>query len=382
MAKRPTAGSIFKPKYRNKMGELVESRVWWLKFYGPNSPIPVRESAETDSWEEANRKLRRRMGEVATGRFSGRDPERIRLEQLFLDLLEEYRLNGRRSLVTTKSRINLHLAPNLGRLRAAEFTSDHIKRYIAQRRAEEAANATINRELELIKRSFTLASRCDPPKVVRVLHIPMLPEDNVRTGFLDDAGYLAVRSELPEHLRAIFVVAYHVGNRLGELRWLEWIQVDFEHNQVRLNPGTTKNKKGRTLPIYGEMREWLLMQKPIRDVKFPGCRYVFFQNDGSPIGDFRKLWASACQRAGQAGLLFHDLRRSAIRNMRLAGVAENVAMEISGHRTRSVFERYNIVSPRDLADAAAKMEQRHNLATGKVTGKVAGLRTSGSELSN
>lgn len=138
------------------------------------------------------------------------------------------------------------------------------------RRADEAADATINRELELIKRSFVLALRCDPPKVARVVHVPMLVEDNVRTGFLDDAAYVALRHELPEYLRPIFVMAYHVGNRLGELRWLLWSQVDFEQNQIRLNPGTTKNKKGRTLPIYGEMREWLLMQKSIRDAKFPG----------------------------------------------------------------------------------------------------------------
>ena len=196
----------------------------------------------------------------------------------------------------------------------------------------------------------------------------MLTEDNVRTGFLDDEGYLALRNELPEYLRPMFVVAYHVGNRLGELRWLLWSQVDFEHNQIRLNPGTTKNKKGRTLPIYGQMREWLEMQKSVHDAKFPNCPYVF-ECEGQPIGDFRKAWASACKRAKLAGLLFHDLRRSAVRNMRLAGIAENVAMEISGHRTRSVFERYNIVSGRDIADAATKMEQRLTAALGKVTGK-------------
>src|SRR5258705_54707 len=178
MAKRPTSGSIYKPKYRNKNGELVESSIWWLKYYQPGNPKPIRESTETDSWDEANRKLKRKNGDVVTGRYAGREPERSRLEQLFTDLLDDYRRNGRK--------------------------------------------------------------------------------------------------------------------RLGELRWLEWPQVDFENNQIRLNPGTTKNKKGRTLPIYGEMREWLLMQKSIRDAKFSNCRYVFFQEDGLPIGDFRKAWASAC----------------------------------------------------------------------------------------
>src|SRR5579863_10754466 len=118
-----------------------------------------------------------------------------------------------------------------------------------------------------------------------------------------------------------------LGNRLGELRKLRWEQVDFKNGQILVTPRTAKNKKTRVLPIYGEMREWLLMQKDVQDAKFSGCPYVF-HHDGQPIVEFRKAWASACTRAKVPGLLFHDLRRSAIRNMRLAGIAENVATEI------------------------------------------------------
>ena len=162
---------------------------------------------------------------------------------------------------------------------------------------------------------------------------------------------------MPEYLQPVFVVGYHVGNRLGELLRLKWPQVDLEHSQIVLSPGNTKNKKGRTLPIYGDMRECLLMAKEIRDARFPNCPWVF-HHDGSPIVDFRKAWKSACQRAGAPGLLFHDLRRSAVRNMRLAGIAENVAMEISGHRSRSVFDRYNIVSsqPRQVTTHTKSFE--------------------------
>ena len=93
--------------------------------------------------------------------------------------------------------------------------------------------------------------------------------------------------------------------------------------KILLNPGTTKNKKGRTLPIYGDMREPLRMEKEIRDTRFPKCSYVF-HHDGHAIVDYRKAWAwaSACKRADVPGLLFHDLRRSAIRNMRLAGIPD------------------------------------------------------------
>lgn len=179
----------------------------------------------------------------------------------------------------------------------------------------------------------------------------------MRSGFLDDAGYLQLRRELPDYLRPIFVVAYHVGNRIGELRRLLWTQVDFANGQILSSPGTTKNKMGRTLPIYGDMRELLRMEKENRDTQFPKCSYVF-HHEGHVIVDYRKAWASACKRAGVPGLLFHDLHRCAIRNMRLAGIPENVAMEISGHRSRSVFDRYSIVGARDIRDAAEKMEGR------------------------
>ncbi len=104
------------------------------------------------------------------------------------------------------------------------------------------------------------------------------------------------------------------------------------------------------------MKEWLELLREQRDAKQSTCRWVF-QYRGRRIGDHKKGWAEACAQVGLAGLLFHDLRRSAMRNMERAGIPRKVAMEISGHRTESVYRRYDIVSPRDLKLAAARMEQ-------------------------
>jgi integrase len=113
----------------------------------------------------------------------------------------------------------------------------------------------------------------------------------------------------------------------------------------------------------------LEMQRAVRDASYPNCDFVF-QIDGRRIGDFRKAWATACKRAGLTGLHFHDLRRSAVRNMVNAGIAEKTAMHISGHKTRSVFDRYNIVSARDIQTAGKRLEKLFEESLGTTSGTV------------
>jgi integrase len=123
-----------------------------------------------------------------------------------------------------------------------------------------------------------------------------------------------------------------------------------------LYPGTTKNGDGRALPIYGEMAGWIEMAKESRKA-FPKCWYLC-QHDGQPLGDScaKKAWKTACKSVGLPELRFHDLRRSAVRNMDRAGVPRTVAMKVSGHKTESMFNRYNIVSERDVAEVKNRME--------------------------
>jgi integrase len=186
----------------------------------------------------------------------------------------------------------------------------------------------------------------------------MLHENNIRKGFFEREQFEAVRRHLPEYARPIVTFAYYTGWRIAsEVLPLEWRQVDFDAGAVRLDPGTTKNEEGRVF-VFGLIDELRRVLEEQRDsakalAQKHGCivRYIFHRS-GRKVKSIRKCWQNACVAAGCPARLLHDFRRTAVRNLVRAGVPERVAMQMTGHKTRSVFERYNIVSEGDLLTAA------------------------------
>ena len=140
---------------------------------------------------------------------------------------------------------------------------------------------------------------------------------------------------------------------------MRWHQVDFAAGTVRLDPGQTKNGEGRLFPMTAELRRVLNEQRAYTDrvqrEKDKVVPYVFHRN-GKAITAFTKAWKLACVQAGCPGRIPHDFRRTAVRNLVRAGVPERVAMQMTGHKTPSVFARYNIVNEADLFDAARSDE--------------------------
>jgi integrase len=343
--------------------------VLWIKYY--RNGIPMRESAETDKESVAKNLLKQREGDIVRGVPITPKTNRVTLDELATDVVNDYKTNGKRSLRDIERHFETHLKPVFSGWRMVNITTVEVRKYIAARQEEEASNATINRELCALKRAFSLGMQAG--KLTYKPHIPMLREANVRTGFFEPERFEAVRVHLPAPLQPLVHFAYITGWRVpSEVQPLQWRQVDFATSTVRLDAGTTKNGDGRVFPMTQELRALLQAQREHTDTvqRERGiiCPWVFHRN-GEPIRVFRKAWATACQAAGCPGMIRHDFRRTAVRNLVRRGIVESVAMKMTGHKTRSVFERYNIVSEGDLTDAAAKLDAAKNL-TGTITGTI------------
>jgi integrase len=330
------------------MGTIYKrGNIWWIQYY--RNGKPYQETSQSKKKMVARKLLELREGEVVQGKIPGIHFDRVTFDELAGDLLIDYELNERKSLERTQISID-HLKGFFEGMRVVDITTARIKIYIKTRLAENAANGTINRELAALKRMLSLGTKDTPPKVNRVPHIPMLEERNVRKGFFEHEEYLALLNGLPSDLRGPVTFAYKTGWRKSEILGLTWDRVDLDESTVRLEAGETKNSEARTIYLDGELQRLLKIQRLRRN----GCRFVFHRN-GKRIRDFRGAWKKACEEADLEGRLFHDLRRTGVRNMVRAGIQEQVAMKISGHKTRAVFDRYNIVSPDDLMQAAQKM---------------------------
>jgi integrase len=245
--------------------------------------------------------------------------------------------------------------------KAFTFTArDGTPRHVPEQRRTVASvsNGEINRELTALKRMFNLAIQSG--KLLQKPHIPFLKEDNVRVGFFEREQFLAVLARLPEPVRLVATFAYITGWRIdSEVLALEWRQIDFAGGEVRLDPGKTKNGEGRSFPMTRELGELLDQQRVITEKLQRRLKVVcarVFHRAGRPIKSFRKAFRAACKEAGCPGRVLHDFRRTAVRNLVRAGIPERVAMQMTGHKTRSVFERYNIVSAGDLREAAKRLD--------------------------
>jgi integrase len=370
----------------------------WIQYYAHGHQ--VRESTGIEIQCEADEKkvekmLRKKLGEVEAGIH--RDTRRITYEDLREAYFDDYQTNGRKSLRFDKQGIPYldkvtRLNDFFSGFKSSEIDADLIRKFIVEQQRKGLSNGSINRSVAALRRMFNISRR--DGKIRDIPYFPMLKESAPRQGFFEAGQYQDLSRALPDYLRLPLALGYFTAMRLGEILALEWSQVDFLGGSINLRAGETKNDEARTIPIVPQLRTLLIEQHGKRQTH---CPYVCFRlnpnGHATEIGSFRKVWQSRCVKLGLGkmepavdgstgeplfaprrgphskpkmkmvyhGMIFHDLRRTGVRNLVRAGVPEKVAQTISGHKTRSVFARYNIVSQNDVAEAGRKLAAFHGL---------------------
>ena len=238
------------------------------------------------------------------------------------------------------------------------------------RRSNSLANSTIKHRLQILASAFELENtareeaRLDP---LTVPCFPKLSEGDPRSGFLNRAQFDVLCSHLPADLKDFALFGYVTGWRKSAIATLEWS--DVRDGNVYLRGVRSKNGKPYYVPVVGELVQLIERRKEARSIKTDSGGQItslIFNRDGNPIAEFRKSWATACRKADCEGRLFHDLRRSAARNLIRSGVAKDVAKQVGGWKTDSMFSRYNVTGEEDLRDAMEKVTQYNRAEQGKV----------------
>ena len=277
-------------------------------------------------------------------------PQGPTLGDLIDAYLQDYLVRQFRSHRTARGR-TAHLTAFFGRdARATALTTYQIRQYQLARRAAGAATGTINRETSALHRMGTLAVHWGWLDTVPGFP-DRLRENPPRQGFFEHPEYLAVRAHLPAPWQDILDVAYYSGWRKQEILGLTWEEIDEAGGVIRLSPGRSKTLVGRVLPISQPIAEAIARRRARRDPDSP----LVFHRDGIPIRRWRTAWRTACQSAGVPTRFLHDCRRTAARNLIRANVPERVAMLLTGHKSRAIFDRYNIIHEQELLDAGDQL---------------------------
>jgi integrase len=327
------------------------SPFWWASYYtnGNGHKLSTRiRIADDPEQKAAERWLRKKQIATEAGTYVP-SAARLTFEQMAQSLIDNWTVNGCRSMRSMRSAVT-HLRRYFGDDKALGIVNPRIESYKAARLEEGAAPGTINHELAMLRRMFSLAKKANlipnPP------HIELLKLSNARQGFCDPADFARLLEALPQYLKGLVEFLYLTSWRPSEGRTLLVSDIDLSGRAIRLRAEHSKNGHARLVKLSGRLLEVIEQAMAQRS---PGCQ-LLFHNEGHKLVDCRRSWATATKAAGLSGLLLYDLRRSGVRNMTRAGISESVAMKISGHLTRTVFDRYNITSESDLDAAAERLD--------------------------
>jgi integrase len=251
-----------------------------------------------------------------------------------------------------------HLLRHLGSYQAQRLSLREVDAYRGARLQEKTrrgaapAPATLDREVELLKRLLAYAVRSRLLLEHPLRDVPLLRRPNVRRTVVDEEGFQRLFAAAEEALRPVLLVAFDTGMRKAEILKLRWDQVDLSAGHIRLEAEDTKTNQARLIVLTERVKHAL------RALPRGLGRASVFANPatGAAWVDLRKAFQRALEATKLEGLWFHDLRRSFVTRARKHRIPESVVMRMSGHRTRAVFDRYNVVDDEDLRAAVRALE--------------------------
>jgi integrase len=339
-------GHVYLPTYQTKAGETRHAGVYWWKLGSRRCSTGHRTEDGAQRW------VVERLHEMQRGHLVGAHAAPLKWDDLERMLEDRWAADDRRGMAQCRS--------NLKRLRQAfagwpadAITSDQITRYAVRRRQTGAAAATVNLELAILRRAFTLARESGRLNFIPLVH--RLPGVHHRTGTVEPGDLEAILALLPERYRPVIRFLWLTGWRESEALGLTWSRVDLDAHEVRLD--TSKSGQPRVLhhgALPGLVQLLADQHAGMRSLS----PFVFAGRGGRPIDRtaLQKAWRRAAIEAGVPNALIHDLRRTMVRDLRRAGVPLAVAMGTVGHASLQVHQGYSIVSRDDQTDGLARLE--------------------------
>ena len=362
-------------------GTLYQRRgAWWVQYHVRGRRVRVRAEGATTR-RAAQEFLNGRLGRAAEGRPLPPRVDRIEYAELAADLRLHYQTSGHRDAKDVERRLR-PLDAFFAGWRVVDLDEAAITKYVAHGQASASrrgggAGERDDQSRAVPARDHAPARRA-PAEVSPPAHAHAAQGSGTPGGFFEPAQFAAVRRLLRPDLQLAVDLAYTYGWRVrDEVLTLARRHVDLEAGTVRLDPGSTKNGEGRvvylTPALAGTVAEQVARMHTLERTLGRVIPWLFAHAADGPhnpktgalrcqagdrVHDFRRTWRTACKNAGCPGMLRHDFRRTAVRNLVNDGTPEKVAMTITGHKTRSVFDRYHIAAPEDLRAATARIAAR------------------------
>ena len=322
--------------------EKASGKVYWVEFYLDGKRKRERIGSNKAA---AEYRLREVLSRRAEGRIVRKikDPVFDEVKKWYLNLPQ---IKNKKSYERDTSSLK-RLSAFFSGKRVSDITISQIEAYRLRRLDEKSCKsrkvrpATVNREMACLRHMLNLAEQDRIIESMPFKGLKALREHNIRDRVISHEEFKRLIANGMPHTARIVTMAYYTAMRKGEILNLKWDRIDMKNGFIRLLPSDTKSDEGRAIPIHPEVLR-VLQSLPL-DIH----GYVFTLN-GKPVSNIRRSFLAACKRAGIKDFTFHDLRHTAINNWRLQGHDYFKIMAVSGHKTMSVFKRYNTVSADEL----------------------------------